>query len=388
MKRAIPVLLATVGWGQPAVDVRQEKFHNRDAWVLSNRLIRVAVLRGGGHLAEIRLLSDDPRRSVNPMRVPHYPTIDPHTYDPAKHDAIYGDSPHRWLSSGYMGHLLCFPFYGPPSSDDEIRAGLGNHGEAPIVEWRHLSTRLLADGVTLRYGADLLKTQYRVERAVTLLRGQKQIRAEEWVENLASFDRPFQWMQHATFGPPFVEPGKTFLDTSATRGLIGAGARSLKPDTEIRWPDGAGPDGRKVSLRPFQPVPHAGSYTALLMDPERKTQFFTLFHSEYRVLIGYVFPTESNPWLADWQENKSNLTPPWNGQVVARGLEFGNSPFAEGLRKAVDRKSLFGAPAYGWIGARQTLKTDFTVFLEEIPDGFAGVRDVQLVNGVAAVDRK
>ena len=72
------------------------------------------------------------------MRVPHYPMIEPYEYDDAKHNGIYGDTPHRWLHSGYMGHLLCFPFYGPPSSDDEVRAGLGNHGEAPIVEWRQL----------------------------------------------------------------------------------------------------------------------------------------------------------------------------------------------------------------------------------------------------------
>jgi hypothetical protein len=33
------------------------------------------VLAGGGHLGEIRMLSDDPKKSLNPMRAPHYPTI-------------------------------------------------------------------------------------------------------------------------------------------------------------------------------------------------------------------------------------------------------------------------------------------------------------------------
>ena len=200
--------------------IKEEVFQGRRAWVLSNGLMRVSVLAGGGHIAEVRLLSDDPKKSINPMRVPHYPTIEPYEYDDAKHNGIYGSDPHRWLSSGYMGHLLCFPEYGSPSPE-EAQAGLGNHGEAPIVEWHRINVEENSDGLTLRYGADLPKTQYRVERAVTLPRGMRVVRVQEWVENLTPFDRPINWMRHPTFGPPFIEPGKTVLDASATRGKAG-----------------------------------------------------------------------------------------------------------------------------------------------------------------------
>lgn len=129
---------ARVQGGERPVDFREQKVHGRDAYILDNGYFRISMLRGGGHIAEVRLISENPLENINPMRVPHYPTIDPFTYDPVKHDAIYGSDPHRWLSSGYMGHLLCFPFYGPPSAD-EAKAGLGNHGEAAIVEWRVIS---------------------------------------------------------------------------------------------------------------------------------------------------------------------------------------------------------------------------------------------------------
>lgn len=366
-------------WSQ-APSFHEETLHGRPAYVLENGLIRIAALRGGGHLAEIRLLSPDPKRSINPMRVPHYPTIDPTSYVATKHDPIYGTSPHKLLSSGYMGHLLCFPFYGPPSSDDEVRAQLGNHGEAPIVAWKKDKVDQTAAAVKLYYSADLPRTQYRVERVITLERGARHVKVEEWVENLAGYDRPFQWMQHATFGPPFIEPGKTFLDASALRGTTGGarpGAGSVAGGTEFHWPRSVNPEGQPIDLRPMQPKPKAGTYYALQMDPARDTQFFTLYNSDYRVLIGYLFPTAMNPWLADWQENKSNTTPPWDGKVIARGLEFGNSPFAEGLRKAVERGSLFGSPSYGWIGAKQKLKNEFTVFLAEVPEGFSGVKDVR-----------
>ncbi len=381
MARMLAVLLVLFAAGLHAQSVTQEMVHGRQAWVLSNGTMRIAVLRGGGHLAEIRLLDPDPKKALNPMRVPHYPTIDPHTYDAARHDTLYGSDSHRWLSSGYMGHLLCFPFYGPPSSDDEKAAGLGNHGEAPIVEWRQIAVDHTEDAIRFRYGADLVKTQYRVERMITLRRGARHARVEEAVTNLANYDRPYQWMQHATFGPPFVEPGKTFLDVSATRGLTasrGDGKGSLGSGY-LHWPNGTDAAGAPVNLRPMQTKANAGSYTALLADVAREYQYFTMYHEAYRVLVGYVFPAKQNAWIADWQENKSNSIPPWNNQVIARGIEFGNSPFAEGLRKAIERGSLLDVPAYGWIGARQTLRNEFTVFLMEIPERYRGVKDIQIL---------
>jgi catechol 2,3-dioxygenase-like lactoylglutathione lyase family enzyme len=352
----------------PKATIHEETFSGRHAWVLDNGWMRVSLLAGGGHIAEIRLLSDDPKKNLNPMRVPHYPTIEPYAYDPARDDAVYGTTPHRWLSSGYMGHLLCFPMYGPPSAD-EARAGLGNHGEAPVVRWRKIKDEVNTDGVTLWYGADLPKTQYRVERAVTLPRGMRTVYVQEWVENLAPFDRPINWMEHATFGPPFVEPGKTVLDSSGTA---------------IAW-EGKGLADTPTALRVFQPTPHSGTYYAMRADPGRKEQFFTLYHPDYRVLIGYVFPSEGNDWINDWQENHSITDPPWNSGVIARGIEFGSSPFAEGLRASVERGSLLGAPAYRWIGGGQRLKTEFTIFLEEIPLDYQGVGNAHTEHGIPIV---
>jgi hypothetical protein len=331
-------LTALVLHAQP-LKLNEEKVYGRDAWVMSNGLIRVALLKGGGHIAEVRQTTGDPKRDINPMRVPHYPTIDPQNYNPAKHAAVYGTDPHARLSSGYLGHLLCFPFYGPVSSPEESKRGLGNHGEAPVVEWRKIKSEITAEAAVIEYGADLVQTQYRVWRRVTLPAGKRHVNVEEWVENLTDLDRPMQWMQHATFGPPFVEPGRSRLRISA----------------------------KDPALRDrLMPEEHAtGSYTAIRLDPTRAQQFFVLSHPEFKVQIGYIFPTAQNPWVGDWMENQRNQTLPWSGQVIARGIEFGNSPFAEGLRKAIDRGTLDGAPAYGWIHARETLKNEFRIFLAE-----------------------
>ena len=348
-----------------ALRLDEQMLHGRLAWVLENGRIRVSVLKGGGHIAEVRQMTGDLKRDVNPMRVPHYPTIDPQTYVDARDNATYGDDPHRWLSAGYMGHLLCFPVYGPPSSPEEIAAGLGNHGEAPIVAWQRTGGGVEGHAVVLRYSAELPKTQYRVQRRLKVPEKGDWVHVEESVENLQSFDRPVQWMQHATFGPPFIEPGKSLMRISAVKGDR----------------NGALPAGESVQERLMPATKPGGAYTALLLDRQRPHQFFTMSHPNFPVTIGYLFPTEAHLWAADWQENQSAQQKPWNGEVIARGIEFGSSPYAEGLRKSVERGSLFDTPAYRWIGARQTLSTDFVIFLTE-----KRVRDARWENGAVVLD--
>ena len=333
--------------------ITEEIFHGSSAWVLQNGLIHVTVIAQGGHIAEMRLISDDPKKSLNPMLIPP----DPQT------------------PGSYMGHLVCFPSFGP-ASQDEARAGLTGHGEARMVEWKKTKSEATADGVTLWYAAELPKTQFRFERSIHVPAGKRIVQVEEWAENLLAFDRPINWMEHATVGPPFAEPGKTTLDVSATRGQIAPRGQSLKPGSPVEWPRGTGFDGNPVDLRVFQPGAKSGTYYPMRLDPARKEQFFTLFHPDYRLLIGYVFPSEGYPWGADWQDNNRR---------AARGIEFGSSPFDEGLRKSIDRGLLFDTPTFRWIGGKQRAKMEFTVFLMEIPEGFKGVKDARLENGDAVV---
>ena len=65
--------------------VAEERLHGRRALIIRNGRMRLGVLPGGGFIAEASLVSSDPAKSVNPMRVPHYPTIDPFTYDQGRH---------------------------------------------------------------------------------------------------------------------------------------------------------------------------------------------------------------------------------------------------------------------------------------------------------------
>ena len=63
-------------------------FENRDAWRIENDRLRVTILEGAGHLAEIVLKSDG-GESLNPWWIPPWPSIDPWTYDAARHGDAY-----------------------------------------------------------------------------------------------------------------------------------------------------------------------------------------------------------------------------------------------------------------------------------------------------------
>ena len=71
-----------------------------------------------------------------------------------------------------MGHLVCFPHYGPASADERAQ-GLRGHGEAGSVEWQQTrAPEIDAQHITFYYGADLPVTHYKIERAVTLKAGE------------------------------------------------------------------------------------------------------------------------------------------------------------------------------------------------------------------------
>jgi hypothetical protein len=372
LRRASLFILAAAAFGQTA-SFHEETLHGRRAFVLENDQIRVSTLPGGGYIGEIRFKSEDPKKSVNPMRVPHYQTIDPFTFDLAKHGPLYGTGGQRLVMSGYMGHYLCFPYFGP-SSATELSYGLGAHGEALAVEWKQQKVESNKEGVTLLYSANLTKTQYLVERTIKLLPDESVGYVEESVENLAVFDRPMQWVQHITFGPPFLEVGKNQVDAPVVRASLGA-LRNAQSVTEASWPEFKDSQGKAGDLRAF-----SGSSATWLLDRSRPKVYFTMYNSDYPVLIGYVFASASNPWILDWQQNLQAKQVPWDGKAIARGVCIGDSPL-QGIQNAIGGGNVFGVPVYSWIQARQRRTQTYAFFLAEIPLGFKGVADLRTEDG-------
>jgi hypothetical protein len=353
-----------------ATHLSQTRLHGRDALTISNGRMQLSVLPGGGFIGEVRLTSGRARADINPMRVPHYPTIDPYNFTYARDGAAYGTDVQARLMSGYMGHFTCFPQFG--NQPEEFKsADYSQHGEALTVKWRR------EPSADLVMSADLSRTQYRFQRSIKMLPDETVATVTETAENLMISDRPLQWVQHVTFGPPFVEKNKMFADASVDQVMLGWGDGATLAD----WPSSVNEKGAMHDYRVF-----SGDVGKWLLQREGKN-WVTACHADYNVLIGYIFEAAANPWLLDWQQNRTNMQKPWDGKVLARGFCWGDS-LIQGARNAVMQGKNFGVPQYSWIGGRAKRSQTYSIFLAEIPTGFRGVADLKTENGFIVLTEK
>jgi hypothetical protein len=298
----------------------------------------------------------DKASGISPLWVPPWPSIEPDAFG-VEHHARYGAGVDGRLLAGIMGHNLCLDIFGGPSAD-EAAAGVTAHGEGSVATY---AIEEASDGLLMH--ADLPLALTRVERRIRL--AGDVVHVEETVENVGAMDRPIGWTEHVTLGPPFLEPGVTEFRASATRSCVFDGtfgvADYLVPGATFDWPDAPLAGGGHVSLERLRAVPSSSAYTAHLMDQSRGDAFFVAFSPSHRLAFGYTWRTRDFPWMGIWEENRSRTPPPWNGETLTRGLEFGVSPIPESRREMVERHRLFGVPTYRWLPARGRIVARYAI---------------------------
>ncbi len=355
------------------MNITATKMHGRQGWVLSNDRISLFLMAGGGHIADLRL---NEKKTVNPFWVPAWNTIEPWQYRP-RAAGKYGAK----LLSCISGHNLCLGAFGDPSPEED-RAGLGCHGEAPVVRWHCLKKVITSRRLVFSYGCELPIARMRLERILTLDRGSCIVRIRERISNLARCDVPFTMCQHVTFGAPFVEPEVTIFDMSATQGRTFPGVfgdpQRLKSDTAFAWPDGPGVKGR-VNLRTMGRNKNSDFYTNLMNTASRGTgrkqehAWFSAVNPKQGLLMAYVWRRSDYPWLGVWEENLARKSAPWSGKSLTRGMEFANTPFPVGLRKAVDMGKFQGQPTFRWLPALESVTSEYSLLALPVDAACRGV---------------
>jgi hypothetical protein len=342
-----------------------QTFRGRRSASIENAALRLTVLVGGGHIAEVL----DKRTGISPLWIPPWPSIEPAAFDPQS-DASYGDNSEARLLAGIMGHNLCLDIFGAPSAEEEA-AGLHPHGEASIVAY---DIEPSATHLTMR--AQLPEAALQVERRIDLQ--DRAVRIVESVENLTATDRPVGWTQHVTLGPPFLERGSTEFRASATRSKVLEAdfgtADYLCTAAEFDWPAAPRRGGGTADLRVFNDAAVSGAFTTHLMDAAQPHAYFMAFSPRLQQAFGYVWKHSDFPWLGIWEENHSRAAPPWNGVTLTRGMEFGVSPFPEPRRRMIDRGRLFGVSTYRWIPARTRVEAEYWIvapLVSRIPESVA-----------------
>lgn len=363
------------------MNISVEKRTGRKLWRMDNDRLSLDLMEGGGHIAGLELKD---RPGVNPFWVPVWKTIDPWTYRPSDEKRYAAR-----LLAAICGHNLCLGSFGEPSPE-EARAGLGGHGEAPVVRWVLKKKTVSARGLSLTYGCRMPLVQMDLERTVTMHRNSAVVAVREKVKNLARRDVPFTMCEHVTLGPPFLDRGVTLFDMPATRshtfpGVFGDSQR-LKVDTDFVWPEGPGVRGRKVDMRQIDPTLKSSDFSTQLMDPRHEHAWFSAVNPRLGLLLAYVWKRADFPWVGNWEENFGRKSAPWNGKSLTRGMEFSNTPYPIGLRQSVSLGRLFGAPTYDWLPALGTRTLDFSIIAQPVDARCKGVAAIKPVGTAFEID--
>ena len=325
---------------------------SRRAVAIENDHLRVTVMEEGGHIAEVFHKA----AGVNPLWTPTWAGTEPSGFGPEQ-AARFGTGVEAKLLCGILGHNLCLDLFGGPSPE-EFAAGLTAHGEASLLPYEVVEN----DGALIcRLHMPLAQLQF--QRTLTLRGADVHIR--ETVENLAAFDRPLAWTQHVTLGPPYLHPATTEFrmtgDRAATlSGELGAPGY-LAPGKLFAWPYAPLAQGGMLDARSMKAEAPASSYLAVRMVPQGIHASWTAWSPDSKLAISYVWRRSDFPWLGLWEENGARTFSPWNSGEVARGLEFGTSPFPESRRAMVERGRLLDTPCYGWLPALATLHVEYWI---------------------------
>lgn len=331
-------------------------YRNRKAVQIENEKLRVTVLEEGGHLAELF----HKQAQVNPLWTPPWPSIEPSAYDPRRHPE-YGADAESKLLAGIMGHNLCLDLFGGPTPP-EAAAGITVHGEASIARYE-----ITGSETSLTQRCRLEAAQLDFNRELTL-RGEELL-FRETVTNRSGLDRPIAWTQHVTLGPPFLERGVTRVEMPGTRARtyesdFTGGKGAMKIATNFDWPHMPTRTGGTEDLRTYWKGEVAAGFATVLLDPHRETVGFRAVSKG--VELRYDWKQADFPWIGIWDECHARTDPPWNGRTITRGLEFGVSPYPESRRAMIERKELFGVPAYRWIEARKSLTVEYRASLRRV----------------------
>lgn len=358
------VLLGVAAYGcahDPSVE-----YGGRAAWSLDNGVLRVTMLAGGGHLAEIRLTGGE-EESLNPLWQPPWATIEPESYEREAHRDVYGAGASSRTLAGAVGHTLAVDYWGRPS-DAEFAAGMSAHGEAAFRTWELDSaakTRITAS-------VEMPEAGLRVRRSIRLRPDQSVLHLEETVENLRARDRRIDWVEQVLMGGAFVRREHSRFDAAAAVGEFLAGeVEGFQPTA---WADSG--DNQRLDFRVFSPGAAAGRNAHYRMNAERENVYATALNREHRLLLGYVFRAEEFPWMTVEEENHGKRELPWKGRGMYRMLAFGTTrPGGAGRR----REDPHGDTADGvWVQAREAVTRRYMAFLTPVPTGFAQVADVRL----------
>ena len=330
--------------------------------VLKGTEAQVSIAVSGGGIVEFRFL-DQP---TNPLNWEVTPELEP----------LEDGKPYL------RGHFLCLDRWGPPS-EAEVKNGVPFHGEAPRVVWQVIQqAQRTAGGTTAQMRCTLPIAGLQVLRTIKLDTKGTLLTVTELVTNTNRRGRLFNMVQHPSIAPPFLDPS-TLVDSNARQGFWQDGPIPASRQSASAWPKLV-IDNRRVDLRRFQNTNRditRHDVSSFVFDDAVEYGWVTACNPGQRLLLGYIWQTRDYPWLNIWRYIR-------DGQVAARGLEFGTTGLHQPFPELVKTNRIFARALYEYLDAQQTISKSYSVFLARTPSDYEGVSTISYTGGKLTLNER
>jgi hypothetical protein len=370
------------------IESRPVRWRGRIAHRLSNGVVELIALSGGGHVASLRFAKSTGPRAANVLWQAPWRTYEPGSLSAGQLKKRFGSvSLGKYLASA-TGHALCLDYFGPPSQSAKAQ-GLPLHGEAASRNWERTACSCRRSTPTATWAATLPEAGLSFYRTITLPPGESVAVFRETVRNRRSAARDVHWVQHVTFGPPFTAKVDSRLFLSGRRAVTWPhgyeGNSLLQSGAKFSWPLAPRQGGGTANLAvPFVKT-GTGYVASVLLKGSRKTGYIAVLNWRLGMVAGYLFRPKDFPWVAVWEENCCRSALPWSGRTQARGMEFGTTPMPVGREEMFERGKLFGKNGWTRIAGKGSRSATYLAFLARVPKSWRSIRDIRWHNNEIVV---
>ena len=290
-------------------------------------------------------------------------------------------NPFTWEQKGKedearpRGHFLCLDRWGAPSAA-ELANGMPFHGEASKVLW----TVTKQSEAEVEMWAELPMAKLRIVRRITMAKGSAIVDVAETVTNKNPLGRIYNWVQHPSIAPPFLDE-TTIVDSNASQGFPQSAPLPNPEKLSAKWPMAYKDAGLvDISRLTNDPNPNVVSYAI-----EAEFGWTTAVTPGKQLLVGYLWKTSEYPWFNVWRHVE-------NGKPAARGLEFGTTGLHQPFPVLTKKATIYGRPLYAFLDAGESQTRSYKMFLAKVPQSFTGVvglagagRTIELKSKEAAI---
>ncbi len=195
------------------------------------------------------------------------------------------------------------------------------HGEVATLSWESAVLRDTAEEVAVVFSVRCRQTPFRVERRMSLRRGQATLYFDETITNESDAPAHFVWGQHCVVGAPFLEAGCR-LETPArelfTAPELNEYTARLEPDQHATWPLARLRAGGSVDLRPV-PGPEAHTHDVVFLT-DLSGGWVAVSNPRLNLTFRLHWDPSVFKWLIVWQPYGGCEAMPLTG-VYALGIE-------------------------------------------------------------------